>query len=485
MSRSSFEPIHIPDHAWRQDSIRRILQERRAGELFEFVHRYGVSQMRMAAFTGQSQGRINDLMHGRRGNIKAFDAWERIADGLNMPDHARIELGLAPKSRRAVNLPSGKSVPAGLGLAFPSTLNERTDTVSHLWHADLDGATPIVTGKIDVGAWNDASLKWLLQTDSDAADPSGSGSRHVGTTDVQRVRQTTELFAQMDNRFGGGHARHALIQFLASDVEQMLSGSFAEETGRKLFSSVAEATLLAAWMSYDSGLHGLAQRYFIQALALAQSANDKLLAGSILDAMSHQATFIGRFQEAANLAKAARLGTQAAATPTLTAHFHIMEARALARLGDARGCDSALSEAVKEFEKRNPEDDPEWIQYFDEAELAAEFGHCFRDLGRSVDATTYASQSLGNVDGTYQRSDFFATMVLADSYLRAGEAEQACQVTLDALRIGEQLKSARCVSYLQEFRNGLAGIGSAPVIRDFEEQAAAFSLWAQTGTVAN
>jgi hypothetical protein len=58
---------------------------------------------------------------------------------------------------------------------------------------------------------------------------------------------------------------------------------------------VAEATLLAAWMSYDSAPRSaLAQRYFIQALALAQAGGDQLLGASILDAMSHQATYTGR-----------------------------------------------------------------------------------------------------------------------------------------------------------------------------------------------
>ena len=77
--------------------------------------------------------------------------------------------------------------------------------------------------------------------------------------------------------------------------------------GTALFSSVAEATLLAAWMSYDSTPRSaLAQRYFIQALALAQAAGDRLLGASILDAMSHQATHTGRFGEAASLARIRR-----------------------------------------------------------------------------------------------------------------------------------------------------------------------------------
>ena len=63
-------------------------------------------------------------------------------------------------------------------------------------------------------------------------------------------------------------------------------------------------------MTYDSTPRSpQAQRYFIQALGLAEAAGDRLLGASILDAMSHQATYTGRFSEAANLARAARTGT--------------------------------------------------------------------------------------------------------------------------------------------------------------------------------
>jgi hypothetical protein len=77
-----------------------------------------------------------------------------------------------------------------------------------------------------------------------------------------------------------------------------------------------------------------------------------------------------------------------------------------------------------------------------------------------VDATTYASQSL-SPDGSYVRSDFFATMVLADSYAVAGELEQACEVASQALDLGLALKSARCQSYLGEFRSRLLTAGGA------------------------
>ncbi len=70
-------------------------------------------------------------------------------------------------------------------------------------------------------------------------------------------------------------------------------------------------------------------------------------------------------------------------------------------------------------------------------------------------------------------------MILADAHLRAGDAEQACHVALDALQLGEQLKSARCAGYLREFQADLRQAGSTRAVRDFTGQAAASTLWQQ------
>jgi hypothetical protein len=135
------------------------------------------------------------------------------------------------------------------------------------------------------------------------------GGRRIGMADVERFRATVELFVQLDDRFGGGHARHSLIQYLRSDGERLPRGRYPGAVGTALYSAVAEATLLAAWMSYDATPRSpQAQRYFIQAPGLANAAGDRLLGVGVLDAMSHQATYTGRFGEAADLARAPRTG---------------------------------------------------------------------------------------------------------------------------------------------------------------------------------
>jgi ATP/maltotriose-dependent transcriptional regulator MalT len=270
-----------------------------------------------------------------------------------------------------------------------------------------------------------------------------------------------------------------VIQYLSRDVAPLLRGRYADNVGRALFSTVAEVTLLAAWMSYDACQHGLAQRYYLQALRFAQDGGDRRLAGSILSAMSHQATFLGHFTQAATLARAARMGISGVATPTLMAQFHAMEARALARTGDRRACEQALAESARFLDRRNQGDEPEWITYFDEAELAAESAHCFRDINRARQAVEHAGNAMS---GSHVRSDFFVTMVLADAHLRAGDVDEACRIALDALDLGEQLRSARCVAYLSEFRAALGPHAKTTAVREMREQAAEHRLWIAAGT---
>ncbi|WP_171908689.1 hypothetical protein [Streptomyces nanshensis] len=361
-----------------------------------------------------------------------------------------------------------------LDVRYPPTPEDAFRSVDQLWRADLHGYEPLLLSEASQPAWSEASLRWLVAPEPSFPTSSPEGSLRVGLADVDAVKSTSDMFADMDDRFGGDHGRQAVIQYLSRDVAPLLTGQYTEAVGRALFSTVAESTLLAAWMSYDTCHHGLAQRYFLQALRLAQDGDDRRLAGSILSAMSHQATFIGNFVEAATLARAARMGIAGVATPTLMAQFHAMEARALARSGDARGCETALAEAARLLESVNNDDEPEWITYFDQAELAAEAAHCFRDIGKAQKAVSQAENAMS---GSHVRSDFFATMVLADAHLAAGEAEEACTIALDALDMGTQLKSKRCAGYLAEFRENLKQLGNAAPVRDFHEQAAEHRLW--------
>ncbi|MBO1415431.1 helix-turn-helix transcriptional regulator [Streptomyces sp. FH025] len=100
---TALEPIRLTDLAWQNEEVRRALRGRDVAAIFRYVqHHSGASQARLAVQVGMTQGRVNEIINGRR-LITKLDVFERIADGLNLPDDARRLIGLAPRSdgRRA------------------------------------------------------------------------------------------------------------------------------------------------------------------------------------------------------------------------------------------------------------------------------------------------------------------------------------------------------------------------------------------------
>jgi hypothetical protein len=151
--------------------------------------------------------------------------------------------------------------------------------------------------------------------------------------------------------------------------------------------------------------------------------------------------------------------------------FHSMEARALSSQGNEPEATAAMLEAEKWLGSSNPEDDPEWIRYFDLAELNAEFAHCFRDLDKPELATEHAAKSIEVSESLYVRSLSFCRTVLATSYLQANEVEQAVTVAREVVDTAAGLKSHRVKSYLDEFRQRLRQHSDSPVISEFESYA--------------
>ena len=481
MRDSAFGPPAISPDFWSRPEVTAALARRDIGELFRLLKTLaGMSQTRIGAATGNAQGRVSQITHGNY-EVRTVKSLDRIAEGLAMPDHARVALGLAPSNLAHASSPSAQSATPARSLAtaaqYPATTSDAVTASTSLWQADAARAPELISAPPEPAAWISAALAWLVSDDGTPAPETGPG-REVGRSDVARVRANAVLFAELDNRFGGAHARRSLVHYLQREVTGLLRGRYTDDVGRELFAAVAEASLLAAWASYDCGLHGLAQRYFVQALRLAQTASDRRLACSVLSAMSHQATFLGHLTEAASLARAARTGLRDQATPALTSQFLAMEARALARAGDTRGCHAAITAAERSFRSFEPGRDPKFISYFTEAELTAEIAHCFRDLGDSRRASDHAALAAPS-DGQYARSDFFAMMVLAHAIADQGDPDHACQAALAALHLGESLTSARCVSYVREFRSRLDRFGGHATVRDFREQATSSTLWAK------
>jgi hypothetical protein len=310
-----------------------------------------------------------------------------------------------------------------------------------------------------------------------AAGPDGvdrAPGQQVTDADVEALRAVCELFRSLDHAYGGGHARQALVRYLEHETEPMLRGRYGEQTGRRLFGAAADLTRLAGWTSYDVAAHGLAQRYFVQALRLSQAAGDRAYGSYVLVTMSRQAVHLGHGREAVQLARVAQQGVGTAATPVVQALLHAVEARGHGLLGEVRACTASLARAERALESARPgEEVPPWARFFDEAQLADEFGHCHRDLQQYRAAALHAERSLQLRGSGYVRSRLFCRVVLATARLALGEVEQACALGAEAAQQAARLRSARAHEYVRDFERRLEPYRDAAPVRTYRERVAA------------
>ncbi|WP_326744202.1 regulator [Streptomyces sp. NBC_00121] len=301
----------------------------------------------------------------------------------------------------------------------------------------------------------------------------GPGQK-VSSGDVAALRSVGELFRTLDHTYGGGHARQALVRYLEHEAEPMLRGTYGEAIGRRLFSAAADLTRLAGWTSYDIAAHGLAQRYFVQALRLAQAAGDRVYGSYVLITMSRQAVYLGHGREAVQLARVAQQGVGSSAPPVVMALLHAVEARGHGVLGEARTCAASLARAEHALEAARPGDEvPHWGRYFDEAQLADEFGHCHRDLQQYRAAAQHAERSLQLRAPVYARSRLFCRVVLASARLGLGELDQACLLGAEAAQQAAEMRSVRATEYVTEFERRLEPYRDAAAVRGYRERVAA------------
>lgn len=357
-------------------------------------------------------------------------------------------------------------------LEYPATVAHSITALTQLTDYELRPSDRRAALHVVPQAWAELLVKAMYSTDGHGPPP--SEPRPINAYDVQSVRDATEMFANFDYRYGGGQPSTLVATFLERSVLPLLPQVSPESSlGREYFQAVAALTRLAGWTAYDTGEHALAQRYLYQAFRLARAAADKPLCGRTLAGMSHQANFLGYYEHAVHLARAASHGAQGFATPTAMALFSAMEARGLASLGNEPEATHALAAAEAWFGQRNPEDDPDWLHYFDEAELHAEFAHSFRDLGKAELANHHAAAAVAGAEDLYVRSISFCRSVLATSHLQANDLDQAVTVAQGVIDTAAHLNSYRVISYLSEFAQRLAQAGDLTVVRSFRDYAIA------------
>ncbi|WP_344638271.1 Tat pathway signal protein [Kitasatospora cystarginea] len=289
--------------------------------------------------------------------------------------------------------------------------------------------------------------------------PVSPHTRRVGAGDLEAVRDMSALFSAMDQRRGGGHGRSAVVQYLVTEVEPLLHGSFVtDELRRQTFSAAGELAYLAGWMAFDAAEHGLAQRYFAHAVKLATEAENHPLSGHVLRAMAHQANDLGHHRAASRIAAASVEGARyREACRREQALLGVVHARTLATTGDPKGAARALNQAEDDLASADARDtEPRRVWFFGEASLAHETACTLRDLGDLEGALRQFRRSVRTRQTAFPRTHAVTLGYQGAIQAQQGSIEQACDSWTRALDLMDGVRSGRTAQTARQMREALS-----------------------------
>jgi hypothetical protein len=421
--------------------------------------------------------RVNDL-GAREGQALRYDytavnRWVKRGERPRPPVPTLIAKVLSEKLGRVVSasdfgMEAAESL-AARGLKYSPDPQLIVTTISDLGKADLTRRS-IITAPFVLAALAAPSRDWLLATLEETTGD--RGPRKVGMQQVAGIREMFGLFQEMDVMRGGGHARTALIEYMNSYVIPLLRQQNPPDVQHALYNAAAEQAYLIGWMAYDDGLHGLAERYLIQALGLAQHAGNHILGAHVLAGMSDQANLLGHPQEAVALARAGRRGITVNDSPACIADLQILEARALAALGEQHAASKSVAAAEQTFGQVDHQNEPEWARFIDRAYLFGEAAHCFRDLVEPGQIDRFATESLeaAHAQGRARRGALSQT-ALAISHLNRGDVEEAAGRASLVVRLAASVNSSRCLEAVGDLQKRLRPYGQVAEVQTFRHQA--------------
>jgi tetratricopeptide (TPR) repeat protein len=355
----------------------------------------------------------------------------------------------------------------GDGLGFPATAAEAIESAASLWRRHSHGPRPAHEVPFVTAAATAAGWRWHFDPpDSSVARAAG---RHVTIEDVEALRACSDQFIDMDRHHGGGLARTSLADFLTRDVAPLLRGSYTDRTGRALLAAAADLTGQAAFMSYDIGDHGAAQRSFIQALRLSKAAADRTHGAHILANMAVQAIFLSLPAEAVRLARAAVEGAGRNPPAAVTACLSAVEANAHALAGDLHAYRTAYGRAERAL-GRMDDSGPRWTRYFTQAHLAGTAMRSLLDLGRPAEALTHQEAVLTVRPGS-TRTLALHTALTATVHARAGNIDQAASLAIQALKQARHVRSRRVTARITHLTAALEPHRSAGAVCGYLDMA--------------
>lgn len=441
---------------WQQREMRAALAARDISTVYRLLRRVGVSQRQIAALTGQSQSEVSEILKGRQ--VMAYDVLARIADGLGVP---RGYMGLAYDEATATTV------------VGPPDDEHAEEDESVKRRKFLSNTAAVMFG---AAVFGQDQGPWLP---SPAQTPAPG---RVGLSDVRQIEASTKALRGLDYQYGGGACRDAVMAQL-SWAQRMLDASCVDTVRPRLFTAVADLHNLAGWTSFDIDLVDSARYHFLRALELAKNAQNSSLLANVLYRMGRIYLEKDAPDDALKLFQLGQIAAQDSGSEIAVAVLCANEAWAYAKMGIVEQTHKMIKRAQDEFARSDLGRTPIWAKFFTETDVHAMTGTVFFSLSQACDgdrrpeagkhtriAIPHLQQAVEGYGLDMARSHAFNASMLAAAHIYDGDVSHGLRVGHQALKMAEDVKSARIATRLKPLQDAALRHGNNSESRDLAER---------------
>ncbi|MCT2589816.1 transcriptional regulator [Streptomyces sp. N2-109] len=304
--------------------------------------------------------------------------------------------------------------------------------------------------------------------DAPAAFAAALNGDRVTDTMVTTIEQRISTLRTLDDQLGGARLLEQAHGDLALITGLLSTGRYTDTIRIRLYALAARVSHLTGWMAYDAGLRSAGQRYYVGAMRSARTAGDDAFGAFVVAEMGVQVSEAGQTAERVDLISTAIDNAPRTLSPYTESFLYLHKAEALSRDGDHQRAGTALNRAAFHWERHTVEENPDWLDWFGEAQLKSTEGKVLLRAGQPERATSSLETS---VTKATPRDKAVRSARLAEARLAGNDLDGA----LDAANYGAELledkvSSARAIGRLKEFSEQLQPHRTVPGVREFRER---------------
>ena len=439
-------------------------KRRDVGAIVRILGAHGISQVQVGAMTGLAQSTLSQYKTG--GHQAAWTStFEKIADGLGMPQRLRQALGLTGESSPGKSGGMANSVVAGVP----------TDTFDLIQLAE-------VIGRNGTNVKRREMLSLAAVLGGSAAIAQSEVWERLAYALTNSTSTNDAVVREMEARSAGFHRLEEIVsapQLLKGltvqlrEVTTLLGGTASDpkdQLRKRLLVVAGESSVLAGWAASDMGDSAPARSFYDTAVTAAQEAKDPEIIACALGYRSYIPSINGANGRARVLLTQALEILPENSSPGTVAWIAARHAEESAQLGDSAQALMSWERAEEAYSVADTEDDRVWTRFLDQNRFDSCRILTLANVGRLDEAQEVANTVLARLEHPDRKKAVYIFEDMAMVHLSRGSVVEASKLAKSGLAIMREAEFSMRLPRYEVITQALRNHNRVPAVRSYLEE---------------